>query len=111
MLPLANLPGQTHYVNEASGERSFAFPGSQPAAVTERARYGGPSHDERGKAASSARGRCEPPSARWVCVGSGFVVDVGVCVVEVGVSVFMLMLMLLVLMCVLVDVWLMFRWC
>ncbi|CAM9288250.1 unnamed protein product [Laminaria digitata] len=51
--------GQSHYVNEASGERSFTFPGSQPAAaaVSERRGKGGASHDERGTAASSARGR------------------------------------------------------
>lgn len=75
MLPFVNLPGQTHYVNLASGERSFAFPGSQPAKGSERGDNGGPSHDERGKAASGARGRYGPPSTRYFCVGYDFTVD------------------------------------
>lgn len=57
------LSGQTHYVHEASGKRSFTLPGSQPESPSssseqQQGRQGRQSDAERGaSAAGSARGR------------------------------------------------------
>lgn len=71
MLPRARLSGQTHYVHEASGKRSFTLPGSQMEPASEQGIAGagasgsGRNPPQQGRAASHARGRYSSCTIRW----------------------------------------------